>query len=145
MLSFEEGVEAVRFARAIVDAIVKHQPVPEVKLSEKFKQKNGAFVTLLTFPSRDLRGCIGIPEPIMRLKDAIKEAASSATRDPRFPPVDKRELNSAEVIASANMIPLALDGKALSNLLAITLCRPIFSTAIANINPPKNKNIIDLE
>jgi len=94
MLSFEEGVEAVRLARTVVDATVKHQPVPEVKLSEKFKQKNGAFVTLLTFPSRDLRGCIGIPEPIMRLKDAIKEAASSATRDPRFPPVDKRELNT---------------------------------------------------
>jgi len=93
MMSFKEGVEAVRFARNVVDSVVKQELLPEVELSGTFQQKKGVFVTLLTFPQKNLRGCIGIPEPVMKLQDAIREAASSATRDPRFPPVDQKELD----------------------------------------------------
>lgn len=92
-MSFKEGVEAVRFARNVVDSVVKQELLPEVELSGTFQQKKGVFVTLLTFPQKNLRGCIGIPEPVMKLQDAIREAASSATRDPRFPPVDQKELD----------------------------------------------------
>lgn len=59
-----------------------------------FEEKKGIFVTLLTYPEKELRGCIGIPEPILPLKKAIVEAAiSSAFNDPRFPPLEKKELD----------------------------------------------------
>jgi uncharacterized protein (TIGR00296 family) len=63
-------------------------------LGKSFTEKQGAFVTLHTFPNHDLRGCIGIPLPVMPLKDAIIEGAKSATRDPRFPPLEERELDN---------------------------------------------------
>jgi len=94
MMSFKEGVETVRFARKVVDFVVKQKPLLEVKLNDVFQQKRGVFVTLLTFPRKNLRGCIGIPDPVMKLQDAIREAASSATRDPRFPPVNQKELGN---------------------------------------------------
>ncbi|HEC81862.1 MAG TPA: TIGR00296 family protein [Thermoplasmatales archaeon] len=109
MLSFDEGVEAVRFARNVVDAAVKQEVLPDVKLSETFQQKKGAFVTLLNFPHRDLRGCIGIPEPIMCLKDAIKEAARSSTRDPRFPSLSEKDLRNVIVEVTVLTKPELID------------------------------------
>jgi len=58
-------------------------------------------VTLTRYPSDDLRGCIGYPEPIMPLIDAIKDSAVSASsRDPRFPPVRTEELDHIKVEVS---------------------------------------------
>ena len=62
-------------------------------LSQNFSQKSGVFVTLHTYPKQQLRGCIGIPYPMMPLENAIMEAAQSATHDPRFPPLKKDEIN----------------------------------------------------
>jgi uncharacterized protein (TIGR00296 family) len=42
----------------------------------------------------ELRGCIGYPTPDLPLTEAVIDAAvSAATRDPRFPPLEKGELN----------------------------------------------------
>lgn len=92
MLTKEEGERAVKFARNVVDSYVKGERIEEMNLGEKFKEKSGAFVTILTYPDRDLRGCVGIPEPIYDLKKSIEESAKSATRDPRFPPLRREEL-----------------------------------------------------
>ncbi len=92
MLNLSDGEIAVRFSREIVETKIKNRELSYKELPDRFNKKLGAFVTILTFPERDLRGCIGIPEPIMPLKDAIKEAASSAIRDPRFPPLREEEL-----------------------------------------------------
>jgi hypothetical protein len=94
MLSQDNGVKAVRFARESVELFVKKNQTPKSNFGEVFNQKLGVFVTIHTFPDHELRGCIGIPLPVMRLQDAIIESAQSATRDPRFPPLDEDELKN---------------------------------------------------
>jgi uncharacterized protein (TIGR00296 family) len=93
MLSLEEGKKAVVFARNTIEKFVKNSKITIDDLDGVFTEKQGAFVTIHTYPEHDLRGCIGIPLPIMPLKQAILQAAQSATQDPRFPPLDKDELN----------------------------------------------------
>jgi uncharacterized protein (TIGR00296 family) len=93
MLNLEEGKKAVTFARKIIDEYVKNKKIPSLDLKAIFSENQGAFVTIHTFPSHDLRGCIGIPLPIMSLKEAIIEGAKSATHDPRFPPLEEKELD----------------------------------------------------
>jgi uncharacterized protein (TIGR00296 family) len=101
MYSDEDGILAVRIARAVVEAHVDKQKMPDFKVPETFKKKSGVFVTLTTYPGDQLRGCIGYPEPIMPLIDAIKDSAVSAcSRDPRFPPVKPSELKHIKVEVS---------------------------------------------
>jgi len=94
MLDLNEGKKAVIFARTIVEEYVKNNTVPQFNLTGVFHQHQGAFVTIHTYPDHNLRSCIGIPLPIMSLKQAIEEGAKSATHDPRFPPLSKVELES---------------------------------------------------
>lgn len=94
MFSLDEGKKAVNFARNVIEEYVKSNSIPSSDLKGSFIKNQGAFVTIHTFPNHDLRGCIGIPLPIMPLKEAIVEGAKSATRDPRFPPLEEKELNN---------------------------------------------------
>ena len=94
MLNLDEGKKAVIFARKIVENFVKDSKISAEELTGIFNENQGAFVTIHTYPNHDLRGCIGIPLPVMPLKDAIVEGAKSATRDPRFPPLDQDELDN---------------------------------------------------
>jgi hypothetical protein len=94
MLSFDEGKDAVIFARNVVEIYVKNDTIPKSEIGDAFTEKQGAFVTIHTYPEHNLRGCIGIPLPIMSLKEAIVEGAKSATKDPRFLPLEKSELDS---------------------------------------------------
>ena len=89
MLGLEEGKKAVIFARNIIENFVANRKIPADNFDDIFKNKQGVFVTIHTYPEHDLRGCIGIPLPVMSLKDAIKQAAQSATKDPRFPPLKR--------------------------------------------------------
>lgn len=61
-----------------------------------FKTPLGVFVTLKK--KGNLRGCIGLPEPVLPLGLAVIQAAiHAATKDPRFPPVKTEELNSIAI------------------------------------------------
>ena len=93
MLSIEEGKKAVVFARNIIEKFVRNNKINITEPNGVFNERQGAFVTIHTYPEHDLRGCIGIPLPVMSLKQAITQGAQSATRDPRFPPLDENELN----------------------------------------------------
>jgi len=93
MLSKEDGEKAVIFARYVVENFVKNKKISK-KLNDVFLEKQGAFVTLHTYPGHDLRGCIGIPLPIMPLQDSIEEGAKSATHDPRFPALTEEEFDN---------------------------------------------------
>ena len=93
MLSLEDGRKAVQFARDVVEEYVKNKNTSSSDIGEAFDQELGVFVTLHTYPTHDLRGCIGIPQPVMPLKKAIVEAGKSATRDPRFSPLVEGELD----------------------------------------------------
>lgn len=94
MLSLDDGIKAVVFARNVVELYVKNNTLPQSDLGDAFAEKQGAFVTIHTYPEHDLRGCIGLPLPIMPLREAIAEGAKSATRDPRFPPLGESELDN---------------------------------------------------
>jgi len=94
MLSLENGKKAVSFARDVIENHVKNKSTSSIDLNEVFNDKHGAFVTIHTYPDHDLRGCIGIPLPVMPLKEAITEGAKSATRDPRFLPLSENELGN---------------------------------------------------
>jgi uncharacterized protein len=93
MINISEGVKAVCYARNVIEEYVKNKNIFDCTLSSVFKNKQGAFVTIHTYPDHDLRGCIGIPLPVMSLCEAIAEGAASATRDPRFPPLTSKELD----------------------------------------------------
>jgi len=93
MIDIKNGIKSVNYARNVIEEYVKNKKIPVCKFSGIFKDKQGAFITIHTYPDYDLRGCIGIPLPIMSLCDAIAEGAASATRDPRFPPLVVKELD----------------------------------------------------
>jgi uncharacterized protein (TIGR00296 family) len=101
-LTDEQGKEAVRIARRTVDEFVKGGRRYEPKGYPKvFREKRGVFVTLEKHPSHDLRGCIGYPEPVAPLIDALVDSAiSAASRDPRFCPVSADEVDRLVVEVS---------------------------------------------
>ena len=68
---------------------------PWIGSDPRFEKKMGCFVTLkLDDAENSLRGCIGFPEPVYALKKALPDASiSAATRDPRFPPVKRNEVD----------------------------------------------------
>lgn len=95
MFDIEDGRSAVRTARAAILERLGGPKAQKVTLPSIFQKDSGVFVTLNTYPLKELRGCIGYPEPIMPLERALKDAAiSAATRDPRFPPVRIDEMDS---------------------------------------------------
>ena len=93
----EEGELAVRIARDTVDSYVVKKPYKGFQVPAKFNEKSGVFVTLNTWPERELRGCIGYPEPTFPLAKALIKAAEESTKDPRFPALRKDELDHVVV------------------------------------------------
>lgn len=70
-------------------------------LDKVLEEKSGAFVTLKSYPSMELRGCIGRPYPSQKLVDAVIDSAiDSAVNDPRFPPVSIDEIDKLVVEVS---------------------------------------------
>lgn len=89
----EEGKFALRIARDAIEKWVRQEDRLAVdEYPESFGGERGVFVTIHTHPKKELRGCIGYPEPVMPLIDALVDAAISATRDPRFPRLKRTEL-----------------------------------------------------
>ena len=88
----------VELAREAVETYVKEGRIisPPAKLATELKKKAGVFVSLHKLGQ--LRGCIGTFEPTKGniAEEVIANAISSATRDPRFPPVDAGELKDLE-------------------------------------------------
>jgi hypothetical protein len=100
LFSKEEGKLAVKIARGVIEKYVKNEEITAKDYPESFKEKSGVFVTINTYPKKELRGCIGYPEPVMPLIDAIIDSAKNACHDPRFPELKKDELNSIVVEVS---------------------------------------------
>ena len=92
--TLEDGQFAVRTARSIIEAVVAGSEYNTTDVPEIFNRKSGIFVTINTFPKHNLRGCIGFPEPIFPLIEALQKASrSAAMEDPRFPSVREEELD----------------------------------------------------
>ena len=108
LLTDEEGLMAIRSARGAVEYVCAKKPKPALKLTAIFQEKRGVFVTLTK--DGQLRGCIGLPYPVMPLEQAIEHAATAAaTEDPRFPPVGKAELPQITVEVTILTVPVPLD------------------------------------
>jgi len=105
MFTLDQGKKAVEYARSVIENFVINQNIPDTSLKGVFEEKHGAFVTLNTFPDYNLRGCIGIPLPVMSLKKSIAEGASSATNDPRFSPISENELDTVVVEVTILGVP----------------------------------------
>jgi len=105
MLEDAQGKELLDIARKNIEKYVEEEKTlskKEVKsqvdeeTEKKLKRDRGVFVTLKTTQGQ-LRGCIGKPYPEQSIIEGILNASASATRDPRFPPVSKPELEDIEI------------------------------------------------
>jgi len=89
----------VELAKRAIDEFVRNCRVikPPDPLPDEFKVKRGVFVSIKEFG--ELRGCIGTFMPIYKnlAEEIINNAISSATRDPRFPPVREDELGHLDI------------------------------------------------
>ena len=123
-LTLEEGAYLVRLARRAIEIYLdgKVPKTPE-NVPERLKRKSGVFVTLTTYPERELRGCIGYPLPLYELAEAtIMAAVASASQDPRFPPLSPEELEKVLVEVSVLTPPEEIkysDPKELPKLITV--------------------------
>lgn len=95
MLSDKEGEQLVRLARSAVEKYLVDSSV--MKSDGQDTHRAGVFVTLNYLFGREehLCGCIGFPLAQGPLNKSVIEAAiAAATQDPRFAPVDAKELSS---------------------------------------------------
>jgi AmmeMemoRadiSam system protein B/AmmeMemoRadiSam system protein A len=85
---------------------IRTSPPPE--LTPEMKEKAGVFVSI--HKKGALRGCIGTFEPQENnvAEEVITNAISSATRDPRFPPIEPEEFKdldySVDVLTSPELV-----------------------------------------
>ncbi len=96
MLTLEDGKVLIDLARKAVEAALKGEKL-EVPgwIKERYSQPMGVFVTLKNRINHQLRGCIGLPYPVLPLWEAVIDAAlGAAFRDPRFIPI--RSLDELE-------------------------------------------------
>jgi uncharacterized protein (TIGR00296 family) len=109
MLTLEQGAKLVKLARKAIESnfsIVKLRVPADIK--KEFSEIRGCFVTL--HKNGNLSGCIGYPEPVMPLHEAIVSAAEHAAfQDPRFPAVEKEETEQICVEVSVLTRPKRID------------------------------------
>jgi len=91
-MDLKEGKAAIQLARNSAEEFVSGKQVGRPDLPKVFSENRGVFVSLHIYPGKELRGCIGYPEPVFPLKKALEDCAVYACQDPRFPPVQKSEL-----------------------------------------------------
>jgi AmmeMemoRadiSam system protein A len=94
-----ESHPLVKLARRTIEVYVreKEEVDPPEELRGEMARKAGAFVTI--HRQGKLRGCIGTIRPVRGnlAEEVIHNAISAATRDPRFPPISRDELNDLDV------------------------------------------------
>jgi len=111
MLTIEQGKLLVRYARECINCHLVRKEIENKEFSFA-KDNQGVFVTLLTYPEKELRGCIGFPEPAYPLGKAVCMAAiSAAVDDPRFPELSSDELDKVVVEMSVLTVPEKIELK----------------------------------
>lgn len=105
MINSEDRKKLLKLARKSIESEFSKEKIKvDEPIKEKFSEKQGTFVTL-TEEGR-LRGCIGYPEPILPLYEAIINAAKAAAfEDPRFEPLKEEELNKIKIEMSVLTVP----------------------------------------
>ncbi len=113
-ITAEQGAYLVSLARRAIEGyFATGRRIQPDKSGGALSEKRGVFVTLQSYPARELRGCIGYPLPIKELASAIVDSAlSAAFEDPRFPPLEKAELQKAVIEVSVLTVPEEIKVKA---------------------------------
>jgi len=102
----------VKLAKKTVETYVKEGKIPKPKkLTPEMRQKAGVFVSIHKLGG--LRGCIGTIEPQKSnvAEEIIANAISSATRDPRFPPITPDELKDLDYSVDVLTTPEPVESK----------------------------------
>lgn len=86
-------------ARDAIAAALAGRTYSPPRLGPPFGDMRRAVFVTLREPTGELRGCIGRTEPACATvaEEIADSAVSAATRDPRFPPVEPRELARLQV------------------------------------------------
>src|SRR3972149_7349358 len=114
MLTKTEGETAVRLARRAMEECLRNKiKIMPDNLPSLFKEKRGVFVTLnKKSHSKELRGCIGRPYPILPLGEAIiVSAINAAQEDPRFNPVEPEEIDDLMIEVTILTVPKRINAK----------------------------------
>lgn len=106
MLDDSDKSTLLNLARSTLEFYFDKQSMPEFQTERsELLERKGAFVTLQK--GDDLRGCIGQLEPDQELCKIVQYCAlSAAFEDPRFPPVQQKELDGLSIEISA-LTPLS--------------------------------------
>lgn len=115
LLTEKEGNIALELSRrAIIEYLSSNRTIEADDLPSVFYKNRGVFVTLnkRINTTKELRGCIGRPYPVMLLGDAIIiSAINAATEDPRFMSVTIKEMDDIEIEVTVLTMPYKLEGK----------------------------------
>ncbi len=126
MLTKSEGELAVQLARRAIEECLRcGKKLNPDNLPKVFREKRGVFVTLKTLKtphlnagtfreteSKELRGCIGRPYPVLPLVEAIIVSAINAARDdPRFNTVKIEEMDNIIIEVTVLTVPKRINSK----------------------------------
>jgi len=68
MFNQQDGEKLVKLARRTVEKYFENGKLVLEECKQKnFLEKHGVFVTIETYPEKNLRGCIGYPDAILAL------------------------------------------------------------------------------
>jgi AmmeMemoRadiSam system protein A len=97
LLSDSAQAELLKLSRDCLEEFLKHgRKTIKKPASAELLESKGVFVTLHLHG--ELRGCIGVPEPVTPLFQAAQECALAAARaDPRFSPMTAAELPGVHI------------------------------------------------
>jgi len=103
----------VKLAKETVEQYVRAKKIisPPADLTPEMNEKAGVFVSIKK--KGQLRGCIGTFTHTTdnTACEIIQNAISAATQDPRFPPVNSKELNELEYSVDVLTEPEKIPGK----------------------------------
>ncbi|MBU5574911.1 MAG: AmmeMemoRadiSam system protein A [Candidatus Aenigmarchaeota archaeon] len=102
MISEASGQFLLRFSRQAIIEYLKNKRKIDIPKNypKELNEKKGIFVTLhkeIRNGIYELRGCMGIPYPIMPIIEAVIEASISAANDPRFIKLKEDELKKIKI------------------------------------------------
>jgi hypothetical protein len=109
MLSLEQGEKLVKLARQAISSYISKKKLRiKEDIKREFSMLSGAFVTLEK--NGLLRGCIGVANAVYPLYQVVADSAvSAAFSDPRFPPLDREELDNITISVSVLTNPSAIN------------------------------------
>jgi len=138
MLSEEQKIFLLNLARETIKVEIEKKKFSITCPDEPlYQRKTGGFVTL--HKAGKLRGCIGYVIAYKTMFETIKEMAKAAAfNDPRFPPLQKSELENIEIeisilselipVQSVDEIKIGRDGLLIQNNFTSGLLLPQVAT-----------------